>query len=180
MMQHEWAALSTLNGLVIPINAQYSENAVLQALFESATDVFGVEAVQNESFHCLILLVHQLRGNQQTYVKELIEFGETMVDSKRRRCSHNLYNIAALLPKWAPQVKVCLIKKQYSLKPDEDKRVPSPSERWPSVKQDCLLQLEVMLRYLKQQMAKSAQAADNTSDYNTDEGRRHMARVSAG
>ena len=84
MREHEWTALSTINGLVIPINGKYSENAMWQALFERATDVFGVEAVQNESFKYLIQLVHQLRGNQQTYVKELIEFGETMVNTKKR------------------------------------------------------------------------------------------------
>ena len=127
MRQHEWAALSTLNGLVIPTKAQYSENAALQALFESATDVFGVEAVQNESFHCLILLVHQLRGNQQTYVKELIEFGDTMVNTRYRRCSLNLYKSVCRLPHWAPQTKVCLIMKQFALPPRNNKRVPPVS-----------------------------------------------------
>lgn len=78
-----------------------------------------------------------------------------MVDSKQRRCGYKLYKIVNGLPASAPDCKIALIKKQYSLKPDVDTKIADPSAAWSSVGGSALQQLERMLRYLKQDDVRS-------------------------
>ena len=167
LQEHEWTALNTLNGMCIPSNGELSEQALYASFLERATDVLGVETVQHHLFKYVIQFVHQLRGQQQSYISELVEFGENMVDSSVRRASFNLYKTACAMNPNAPNCQIAMIKKQYSQKADEGKNVPNPSGGWLSVKPDWLQQLEVMLRYLKLKEVRSALAAkipENTSE----------------
>ena len=110
MQEHEWTAISTLNGLAIPANSNYSEAVVWSMFLDRATDVLGLEAVKHPLFKHVIRLVHQLGGNTRSYITDLVQFGETMVDSKKRRSSFKLYETACELPIDVPSVKVALIK----------------------------------------------------------------------
>ena len=123
-------------------------------------DAIGSHAVNESLFKYVVRLVHQLGGMQQTYSSDLVQFGETMVDSKKRRCTYQLYREACALPVTAPHCKVAIIKKQYSLQPDESKVVPNPHEGWKTVQACWLQQLEVMLRYLKLEGVRAALSAD--------------------
>ena len=55
--------------------------------------------------------------------------------------------------------KVALIKKQYSMKPDDENKTPDPNAAWQGVCAGHLQQLERMLRYLKHDEVHSALAA---------------------
>ena len=122
--------------------------------------MLGHEAVQRPLFSYVILLVHQLGGTHHSYITDIVQFGETMVDSKQRRCQYHLYKVACAMPVTAPDCKVAMIKKQYSLAPDASRCVPNPPDKWITVRPDWLEQLEVMLRHLKLEGTRSALAAN--------------------
>ena len=88
MQEHEWTALSTLNGLCSPANGELTERHIWSLYLERATQVLGSEAARLPLFMYVIQLVHQLGGQQHSYVTDLIEFGEQFVDSKQRRCRY--------------------------------------------------------------------------------------------
>ena len=72
MQEHEWTALSTPNGFSIPNNGEFSEDQLWQQFHDRAMDVLGVDGVQNSLFKYVVMLVHQLRGKQQSYITELV------------------------------------------------------------------------------------------------------------
>ena len=156
--EHEWTAISTLNGLMIPANGDKSQEVIYMEFIQRARDVLGVDAVEQPLFKYVIELVLQLGGNQHSYVSSLIAFGEKLVDSKLRRCTYQLYKVACTLPRTAPECKVAMIKKHYSVTAGEDGKVPDPAHGWLAVKPEWLQQLEVMLRYLKLEACCSALA----------------------
>ena len=177
LQEHEWTALSTLNGFCIPYNGEFSEDHLWQQFHDRAMDVLGVDGVQNSLFKYVVMLVHQLRGKQQSYVTDLVQFGETMVDSKKRRCTFNLYKTACGMNDAAPECKVAMIKKQYSLKPDENRFIPNPPDGWRTVRPDWLQQLEVMLRYLKKEDVRSALAASIPQEPGTNAPERQLRQI---
>ena len=120
LLEHEWTVLSTLNGLSIPANGEFSEKHIWDCFNERATKVLGVEAATRPLFMYVIQLVHQLGGQQHSYVTDLIEFGEQFVDSKQRRCRYDTYKTACSMPAGVPSCKVAMIKKQYSMPADLD------------------------------------------------------------
>ena len=50
MMEHEWTALSPLNGLVLPANAEVAERVLHDTLLSRARDVLGIETVDPPFF----------------------------------------------------------------------------------------------------------------------------------
>ena len=63
MQEHEWTALSTLNGLAIPNPTELNERFLYQQLYNRAVEVLGVATVECPLFSHVIELVHQLGGD---------------------------------------------------------------------------------------------------------------------
>lgn len=50
MAEHEWTAISTLNGLVIPSNGELAEEVLYNRFLQRVCDVMGVDAVKTPLF----------------------------------------------------------------------------------------------------------------------------------
>ena len=156
MQDHEWTALRLLNGGVIVDNADIASQEVYRQYTEKARQGLGADAMDRPLVQHLIEFVHQLHGTP--FVGELTMWAEKMINSNKRQATYKLYKVANQLPKTALFAKVAFIMKHYSTKPDEDKFVPDPNKSWSTVQESYLTQLEVLLRYLKQEGVRTALA----------------------
>ena len=157
MQEHEWTALRLLNGIVIVDNSELATQELYRQYVLKVREALGSDAMERPITTHLIEFVIQLQGTQ--LVGELTEWASKMINSNQRKATYKLYKAANLLPKHASFSKLALIIKHYSHKPDEDKFVPDPNKAWPHVQESYLTQLEVLLRYLKQDDAKAIATA---------------------
>ena len=102
--------------------------------------------------------MYKRQGKNATYVKELLHFGEKCVNSKNRRCTYKLYQVVSKMPPSCPDSMVGVIKKQYSMRKDDENFVPDPNLAWVNVRVQWLTPLEQILRYLKLEQVRTALA----------------------
>ena len=112
--------------------------------------MLGIGVVNKPFFKYVIEVVHKLGGELNSYVDELIKFGEKWVNSKLRRAKYTLYKIAASLRADTKISVVGFIMSYYLMEADEALYVPDPNIQWSSVDPQYLQQMERLLRFMKQ------------------------------
>jgi len=81
-----------------------------------------------------------------SYVDDMMEFGSTFVDSKKRQLRLSAFGVVNRVSEMAPWVKISLIKRAWRKKPVNG-FCPSPEPLWADVKWDRLEKLEEVLRF---------------------------------
>jgi len=57
---HEFTAISTLQGLMIPANGAMAQTLTYDAFLNKARDMLGVQIVDGPDFHNIVDMVHRL------------------------------------------------------------------------------------------------------------------------
>ena len=142
----ELTALAVLTGTI----ALHEEGKVwreldyqtIQEKLRSELDYFVDEPEFIEMFECVI----SLGAHTNSYIQELLEFGDRFVDSKFRQLRLSAFTEVNKIPGSCPRSKLAILKRAYRKKPQYG-YCPSPEASWRAVPETQLLDLESLLQY---------------------------------
>ena len=114
----------------------------IQEKLRSELDYFVDEPEFIEMFECVI----SLGAHTNSYIQELLEFGDRFVDSKFRQLRLSAFTEVNKIPGSCPRSKLAILKRAYRKKPQYG-YCPSPEASWKAVPETQLLDLESLLQY---------------------------------
>ena len=143
---HELTAIRVLNGT---IGMQLEKQLANEVSFDTVKELVRAELdmwVDDADFIELFEFILNQGGSKNTYMTQLLEFGEKFVDPKQRQLRLAAFQTVNKLPVWAPRTKNAIIMRAYR-KPPSNTYCPLPEAFWRSSADADIEKLEQILLF---------------------------------
>ena len=125
----ELTALAVLTGAVgFELQSAVAERVSFETVREKVRHELDMY-VDEPEFIDMFEFVVNMGANKGPFIRELLEFGSTFVDQKKRSLRLQAFAVANTMPLWAPRCKLAMLMRSYRKEPTRS-WCPSPEAAW--------------------------------------------------